>query len=110
MAFTEHVSSVLIDDNADGWGWHTDASSAPGANRVDLLTVVMHELGHVLGHEDLDHGAHSEDLMSGLLTPGQRRLPDELGHSIQPSLSLSASLASSQRGLSDASSVDSLFA
>jgi hypothetical protein len=39
---------------------------------MDLLTVVMHELGHVLGFEDLDPKAH--DLMSGALDIGVRHI------------------------------------
>jgi hypothetical protein len=41
---------------------------------MDLLTVVMHELGHVLGFEDLDPNAGS--LMSGTLEASKRRLSD----------------------------------
>jgi hypothetical protein len=76
LAFTEHVSSIWIDDNGGGWGWHVDPSSAPPADRVDLLTVVLHELGHVLGRGDLTDG---ERLMSHALAPGQRRLPATIG-------------------------------
>ena len=39
---------------------------------MDLLTVVMHELGHVLGLEDLDPDTH--DLMSETLDAGVRGL------------------------------------
>ena len=49
-----------------------DASLAD--ERVDLLTVVAHELGHVLGLDDLDAG---EELMAGALSPGVRRLPTD---------------------------------
>ena len=44
---------------------------------MDLLTVVMHELGHVLGFEDLDPSAGV--LMSGTLDSGTRRLPGQNG-------------------------------
>jgi hypothetical protein len=40
-------------------------------DRIDLLTVVEHELGHVVGFDDLD--ALSDKLMSGLLDVGVRR-------------------------------------
>jgi hypothetical protein len=41
--------------------------------RIDLLTVLMHELGRVLGSEHDD--AIEDDLMDDLLGVGQRRLP-----------------------------------
>jgi hypothetical protein len=41
---------------------------------MDLLTVVTHELGHVLGFNDLDPNAGA--LMSGTLEAGTRRLND----------------------------------
>jgi hypothetical protein len=52
-------------------GPHTLAAGngSPAAQQVDLLTTVMHEMGHVLGHE------HSEsvDLMYPTLPLGTRR-------------------------------------
>src|SRR5262249_38389103 len=38
-------NEIWIDRTAAGWGWSTQG--APG--RMDVLTVVTHELGHVLG-------------------------------------------------------------
>ena len=38
---------------------------------MDLLSAVMHELGHVLGFDDI--GSTSEDLMSATLDAGTRR-------------------------------------
>ena len=81
--------TILIDRDAAGYGWfidptpaddsefanlvapHTLAAQAgsPAANRVDLLTTVMHELGHVLGYNDDATG----DLMNGTLSLGVRR-------------------------------------
>jgi hypothetical protein len=84
---------ILIDDDALGHGWFIDptplldeefsfisatelaASSSAALGRVDLLTVVMHELGHILGHGDLDSAHSNGDLMTGSLGLGIRRLP-----------------------------------
>jgi len=87
--------TILIDVNAAGYGWYVDstpandvefglklselelmaAGTSPAFGRMDLLTVVMHELGHVLGFEDLDPNA--QNLMSGTLDAGTRRLNDD---------------------------------
>jgi hypothetical protein len=40
---------------------------------VDLVSVVMHELGHILGFDDDYSDANSTDLMNGWLSPGVRR-------------------------------------
>ena len=42
-------------------------------DRIDLLTVVEHELGHMVGLKDLN--APTDDLMSGVLGIGVRRNP-----------------------------------
>lgn len=85
-------SSVFwLDQDAAGYGWYIDASpsdslefgfaiddqefgatvGSPAFGKVDLLTVVMHELGHVLGLGHTD--AH--DLMGATLELGVRRMP-----------------------------------
>lgn len=59
--------SILIDANAAGAGWNVDLSSVQGSH-MDLVSVVEHELGHVLGfgHEDADRFAvMREDLGVG---------------------------------------------
>ncbi|MCA9177602.1 MAG: hypothetical protein KDB14_24115 [Planctomycetales bacterium] len=81
---------VLIDDNAAGNGWYVDPtpSSNDGfvfannqyvavgdiGSQVDLLTVVMHELGHIVGLGDQDPLFSSNSLMTGRIDPGVRRL------------------------------------
>jgi hypothetical protein len=60
---------ILLDRDAAGWGWHTDPRSPVEAGRIDLLTVLLHELGHVAGH---DHEAHG--VMAPALAPGVRVL------------------------------------
>ena len=70
---------IWLDDNAAGWGWFVDATPGkdtefdrPGdqgeQGRMDLLTVLEHEIGHLLGH---DHDA--EGVMQETLTAGSRR-------------------------------------
>ncbi len=63
--------AIVIDDDAAGFGWHTEKTT-PSANRFDLLTVIAHELGHILGRSDLDPGLFAGDLMSGELGLGTR--------------------------------------
>ena len=80
-------TTVTLDIDAAGFGWFVDASLAddcefapdgegnltatPGSEaegRMDLLTVVMHELGHVLGFADgsqLAGGVMNETLEAG---------------------------------------------
>jgi hypothetical protein len=81
---------VYIDATADGIGWFVDstpetdasfqASSINGqlnavnpqaVDHLDLLTVVEHELGHVIGLPDVSSSLDS--LMSGALPEGVRR-------------------------------------
>lgn len=81
--------TILIDRNAAGYGWFVDptpagdaefaarlgpdalaaANGSPAAHLVDLLTTVMHEMGHVLGYRDDTSG----DLMKATLPLGVRR-------------------------------------
>jgi hypothetical protein len=88
-------SVVTLDATASGFGWFVDPISAdvtafgtavtprefqaapdsPAFGRMDLLTVVEHELGHVLGLNDLDPQAVPHDLLTTTLAPGVRRLP-----------------------------------
>jgi hypothetical protein len=88
-----NATTVQIDSDAAGWGWYTDPTPAddgefamidgelragtgsPAEGRMDLLTVVMHELGHVLGRDDLPIAEHPHDLMAENLPTSIRRMP-----------------------------------
>ena len=67
-----HTSGgILIDGNAAGHGWALDSSSSG----MDLLSVVMHELGHAIGLGDHYSAAGHGDLMHGYLDVGDRWAP-----------------------------------
>jgi uncharacterized repeat protein (TIGR01451 family) len=79
----EQNNQVWISPNAAGWGWYTDSSFAsnrafpaiPGSaayGKMDLVSVVAHEFGHVLGLVDCDN---LQDVMGETLASGVRRLP-----------------------------------
>ena len=57
--------------------WDDSEFTTPGnqgeQNRMDLLTVVMHEMGHVLGYEHEASG-----IMQDTLAAGVRELPNGL--------------------------------
>ena len=66
------AGSIVVDVNAAGCGWYMEGPNSEVAeSQADLLTVVAHELGHVLG---LGHDV-SDDVMDPLLPLGTRRLP-----------------------------------
>jgi hypothetical protein len=41
--------------------------------RMDLLTAVLHEMGHLAGLPDRDGSGTAPDLMTDVLAPGVRR-------------------------------------
>jgi hypothetical protein len=61
---------VKISADAAGWGWSLDGR--PAHARMDLVTVVAHELGHVLGYGE---SSRPGDLMANTLPAGVRRVP-----------------------------------
>jgi hypothetical protein len=86
-----NAHGIQIDADAAGWGWFVDATpadnsefhatssatelaatSGAAAAHVDLLTVVEHELGHVIGLGD----STGAGVMNIALDSGERRLPD----------------------------------
>jgi hypothetical protein len=82
-------NTIYLDADAAGWGWFVDATPTDSAEfvvvgrnriafdgsdadaRMDLLTVLVHELGHILG---LDHD-HRSNVMRDDLGAGVRILP-----------------------------------
>src|SRR5262249_34578333 len=75
---------IFLDADAAGHGWFVDATpwdntefvtgrgKGLAGNRVDLFTVLAHELGHVLGFDD---EADLNSVMGGTLGVGTRRTP-----------------------------------
>ena len=68
---------ITVDVDAAGRGWYVDVTPQPDEifSGMDLVTVLAHELGHVLGlhHATANHALGS--VMSPYLEAGVRRLP-----------------------------------
>jgi hypothetical protein len=92
LALSTVVSgSVIVDASAAGYGWFVDPtpsldnefarvggslraiSNSAATGRMDLLTVILHELGHFDGWTELDPTLHPNDLMALTLATGERR-------------------------------------
>ena len=91
-AITEGAQ-ITLDATGAGWGWFIDPTPLDnsefiqGANfgmdapkdsaaygKLDLLTVLIHEMGHALGMTP----KLADDVMTRILDTGERRLPSEL--------------------------------
>ncbi len=86
-------TTITLDDNAAGFNWFVDAtpgddSEFSGAGtrlfglpdtaasaRIDLLTTILHELGHQIGLDDRYDAADADNLLFGFVGMGERRLP-----------------------------------
>jgi len=71
-------TAIDLDTTAAGHGWFVDATIRDGESfaGIDLLTVVMHEIGHVLGREHAAPETGAGALMSRTLEAGTRHLRD----------------------------------
>jgi hypothetical protein len=83
---------IWLDDNAAGFGWFVDRTPRSDAeftrrgnqgerNRIDLLTVLTHEVGHLLG---ADHDAGG--VMQETLDAGVRRTVGAVPTTVAPTL------------------------
>jgi hypothetical protein len=86
--------TIWIDRSAAGHGWYVgmddgafgaavvgrDRFAQPGSaafGQFDLLTVVTHELAHVVGYASVDASVLPHDLMTKTIAPGVRRISHE---------------------------------
>ena len=89
--------TVIIDVDAAGHGWFVDdtpyqdaeymplgndevleaAENSAAYGDMDLLTVVMHELGHMFGYRDMDPATSDAEIMNATLDESVRYLPED---------------------------------
>lgn len=87
--------TIYLDQDAAGFGWFIDATpldhsefqidsqlslialpASEAAGRIDLWTVLQHELGHLLGESHSTNG-----VMESTLAPGERKLTEQFEES-----------------------------
>ena len=62
-------SVITIDADAAGWGWNVTPGVTDGT-QIDLMSVLMHEIGHVLGYEHTAGGlARTRGVDAGVRRP-----------------------------------------
>ena len=66
---------ILIDADGAGYGWFLGSVAPAPAGRMDLLEVMEHELGHVLGLEHEESG-----VMASTLAPEGGQTPGAVAH------------------------------
>jgi hypothetical protein len=87
-------NTIWIDQSAAGYGWYVGglagdtsvfttsgagqdrlaSASSAAYGKMDLLTVVSHELGHIAGYASVDAALLPDNLMTTTLEPGVRRV------------------------------------
>ena len=98
------TDTIYIDDDAAGFGWFVDptpsddiefddpAFSGDSSDRMDLLSAVMHEMGHIIGFDHQDEG-----VLEDALLPGERLQITHDHHDQYEHYGLSAEIGKSER-------------
>jgi hypothetical protein len=68
---------IILDDDAAGFGWFYNEPDNATSVGFDMLTVLLHEMGHVLGLEDLED-PDERTLMHSSLSMLETRRPNAL--------------------------------